>query len=278
LEYRLRRHDGTYHWIMDTGIPRRGPEGQFLGYIGSCIDIEDRKKGEEELLSLHQALINAQETERQRIGQELHDDLGQRVVALLIGLSYLSEQTAGNEKLRASFADMRQQASEIVKDIAHLSHHLRPVMLERLGVAGALQDLCGKSKGAAGVKVVFSQHGELPEVVPWTASIALYRVAQEALRNALAHSGSNIIQIDLTGLGAELVMTVTDNGRGFTVAEQSMGLGLSGMAERMRNVNGILSISSAPGAGTTVTATAPLVEQHRRLPVPDPSCELAPGA
>ena len=137
LEYRLRRHDGAYHWIMDTGIPRRGPEGQFLGYIGSCIDIEDRKKGEEELLSLHQALINTQEAERQRIGQELHDDLGQRVVALLIGLSYLSEQTAGNEKLRASFVDMRQQASEIVKDIAHLSHHLRPVMLERLGVAGA---------------------------------------------------------------------------------------------------------------------------------------------
>ena len=278
LEYRLRRHDGTYHWIMDTGIPRRGPEGQFLGYIGSCIDIEDRKKGEEELLSLHQALINTQEAERQRIGQELHDDLGQRVVALLIGLSYLSEQTAGNEKLRASFAEMRQQASEIVKDIAHLSHHLRPVMLERLGVAGALQDLCGKQKGAAGVRVVFTQHGELPEVVPWTASIALYRVAQEALRNALAHSGSSIIHIDLIGQESELVMTVADKGRGFTVTEQSMGLGLSGMAERMRNVNGVFSISSAPGAGTTVTASAPLVEHHRRLPVSDPSCELAPGA
>ena len=278
LEYRLRRHDGTYHWILDKGAPRHDPEGQFLGYIGSCIDIEDRKKGEEELLSLHKALINAQEAERQRIGQELHDDLGQRVVALLIGLSHLSEQTAGNEKLRTSFVEMSQQASEIVRDIAHLSHHLRPIMLERLGVAGALQDLCGKSKGPAGVRVVFSQHGELPEVVPWTTSIALYRVAQEALRNALAHSGSSIIQIDLTALGSDLVMTVADKGRGFTVAGQRMGLGLSGMAERMRNVNGVFSINSVPGAGTTVTASAPLVEQQRRMPLPEPSCEMAPDA
>jgi diguanylate cyclase (GGDEF)-like protein len=98
------------------------------------------------------------------------------------------------------------------------------------------------------------------------------------LRNALAHSGSSIIQIDLTGLGSELVMTVADKGRGFTVAEQRMGLGLSGMAERMRNINGVFNINSVPGAGTTVTASAPLVEQYNRLPVPDPSCEMAPGA
>src|SRR5262249_3031961 len=146
LEYRLRRYDGVYRWVLDTGIPRYGSEGNFLGYLGSCIDITHRREAEEKLRRLPRELMDAQEAERQRIGQELHDDLGQRVVALSIGITYLSQQIRGSEKLTTGFANLRQQASDIVKDIAQLSHQLRPSVLQRLGLAAALQSLCDKSK------------------------------------------------------------------------------------------------------------------------------------
>lgn len=257
LEHRLRHHDGTYRWVLNHGTPRRGSDGQFLGFIGSCIDIEDRKKTEQELLRLHRALIDAQENERQRIGQELHDDLGQRTVALSIGISLLSQESNGNRKLRAGFLDIQRQVSDIVKDIAQLSHRLRPSILERLGLPDALRDLCGKSRAPAGVEIVFTQQGDFPETVPPGSAIALYRVAQEALRNALAHSESKYIQIQLTSTESTLMMTVEDRGRGFTVHAGTTGLGLSGMAERMKNVGGTLDLRSIPGEGTTVRASLP---------------------
>lgn len=263
MEYRLRRYDAVYRWILDTGIPRYGLDGNFLGYLGSCVDITDRKEAEEELRRLPRELMSAQETERQRIGQELHDDLGQRIVALSIGISHLSHQIEGNENLRTSFANLHQQACDIVMDITQLSHQLRPITLERLGLHAALVSLCESSRDPNGVKVVYTHHGQLPQVVPWNSSIALYRVAQEALRNALTHSGSDQINIDLTASGAGLLVTVTDKGCGFAVESKKIGLGLSGMAERMKYVGGTLSITSTPGAGTTVTAFVPLEEYAR---------------
>jgi PAS domain S-box-containing protein len=269
LEHRMRHNDGTYRWVLNHGTPRRGSEGKFLGFIGSCIDIEDRKKTEQELLRLHRALIDAQETERQRIGQELHDDLGQRAVALSIGISLLSQESNGNGKLRAGFLDIQRQVSDIVKDIAQLSHRLRPSILERLGLPDALRDLCGKSRVPAGVEIVFTQEGDFPETIPSSAAIALYRVAQEALRNALAHSESTYIEIRLTSKESALLMTVEDRGRGFTADGGSTGLGLSGMAERMKNVGGTLDVRSAPGEGTTVCASLPWTAGQEVLPARD---------
>jgi PAS domain S-box-containing protein len=258
LEYRLRRFDGAYRWMLDTSIPRYGPEKTFLGYIGSCVDITHQKEAEEKLRRLPRELLNAQEAERQRIGQELHDDLGQRVVALSIGITSLSRRINGDERTEAVFASLRQQASDIVKDIARISHYLRPSVLQSMGLPTALQTLCEKSRDPHGMNVIFSQNGEVPEHVPWHSSIALYRVAQEALRNALTHSGSEEVIIDLTTTTSELVVTISDDGRGFDTEQTSEGLGLSGMAERMRDIHGTLRIQSLPGIGTTVTAAVSL--------------------
>src|SRR5262249_45863352 len=84
LEYRLLRHDGSYRWIVDQGVPRYAPDGSFLGYVGSCIDITDRKEAENRLRELNAQVIHAQEAERSRIAQELHDDLSQRTALLSI--------------------------------------------------------------------------------------------------------------------------------------------------------------------------------------------------
>jgi PAS domain S-box-containing protein len=262
MEYRLQRSDGVHRWVLDNGFPRFGPEGVFLGYIGSCTDISHHKEAEEKLTILPYEVKSAQEAERRRIGQELHDDLGQRVVALSLGITYLSQQIGGDEQISARFEDLRQDATDIVKEIARISHKLRPAGLENLGLSTALQSLCEKSRDPSRMNIVFTQHGELPQHIPWLSSIALYRVAQEALRNALTHSGSDLVNIELTATQSCLLMAITDQGCGFDVENARTGLGLSGMEHRMKEIDGKLTIESTPGSGTTVTASVPLAAQE----------------
>ena len=263
LEYRLQRSDGEHRWLLDSGFPRYGSDGTFLGYIGSCVDISHHKGGEERLTTLPYEVKSAQEAERRRIGQELHDDLGQRVVALSLGISFLSQQIGGDETITTRFEDLREEASDIVKEIARISHRLRPTVLQNLGLSTALQALCEKSSDPSRMNIAFIQHGELPQHLPWLSSIALYHVAQEALRNALAHSGSDLVNIELTATPTCLVMAIADEGCGFDVEHSYKGLGLTGMAERMKEINGKLNIDSTLGSGTTVTATVPLVAQAK---------------
>jgi PAS domain S-box-containing protein len=194
LEYRLRRNDGVYRWILDNGIPRYGSDGNFLGYIGTCIDITDRKEAEDRLRQISAQLIHAQEAERFRIGQELHDDFSQRAAALSMGLTYLARKFEGEESTN-KFDELQQQAMDLCKDIADLSHRLRPAALERLGLAVALRGLCRQSTDD-GHTVTLTCDEHLPKLSNEVA-ISLYRIAQEALRNALAHSGASRIYVEL---------------------------------------------------------------------------------
>jgi signal transduction histidine kinase len=260
----LRRHDGVYRWVLDNGIPRYSPEGHFLGYLGGCIDITDRREAEDTLERFSRKLISAQESERQRIGQELHDDLGQRVVALSMGIHQLAQQMPENKQLNSHCAQLQQDASAIISDIARLSYDLRPVALDSLNLAAALQTLCNKTTDENGVIVRFSEHGQHSRNALPTSSIALYRVAQEALRNGLTHSGADRIDIRLVTTEAIVTVVIADNGCGFDPESvRSVGLGLSGMAERMKGVVGVFSIVSNPGVGTTITASASVAESAK---------------
>src|SRR6476660_8761686 len=125
----MRRSDGVYRWMLESGVPRYQSGGEFLGYLGTCIDITERREAEEALRQVPHELILAEETERQRIGQELHDDLGQRVVSLTLGIQQLTKQMPRNETVVSYCDKLRQQASGIAQDISRLSHQLRPVML-----------------------------------------------------------------------------------------------------------------------------------------------------
>jgi PAS domain S-box-containing protein len=261
VEYRLLRHDGVYRWVIDHAVPRYGAAGSFIGHIGSCMDITERKGAEEALRRFPRELLNAQEVERQRIAQELHDDLGQRLVALGIGLNNLSQQTVLNSNLRSGIETLRRQATEIITAIASLSRELRPVTLQVLGLAAALRSLCEEVTDPSGVNVVFTQHDELPDI-PWTTAISLYRVAQEALRNALTHSGSQTVNVAVSNSKSCITVTIADHGCGFAYGNGNapVGLGLTGMLERMKNVGGMLTIDSTFMDGTTVTATVDLKE------------------
>jgi PAS domain S-box-containing protein len=259
LMYRLRRHDGEYRWVQDIGVPRFNPDGSFAGYIGSCVDVTDRKLAEEALANMGRKLIEAHEEERTWIARELHDDINQRIALLTIELERWNQHVPGSAvDLHEHIHHARQRLSDISKDIQSLSHRLHSSKLEYLGIVAAASSFCKELSEQQKVLVEFS-HSDMPHTVPWEISLCVFRVLQEALQNAVKHSGDRHIKVELRGAPDEIQLTVSDLGSGFDPQNSvhSRGLGLISMRERLRLVNGELSIKSAPGRGTTIHARVP---------------------
>src|SRR4051812_31157558 len=143
MEYRARRHDGEYRWILDTGVPRFNPDGSFAGFIGSCLDITDRKLAEDALATVGRRLIEAHEEERTWIARELHDDIAQQVALLAVELERCDHQLPGavidmHEHIQLAV----QRVFGLGKDIQALSHRLHSSKLEYLGLANAAKSFC----------------------------------------------------------------------------------------------------------------------------------------
>jgi PAS domain S-box-containing protein len=265
IEYRLRRYDGEYRWVLDIGVPRFNQDGSFAGYIGSCVDVTGRRLAEEALSGVNRRLIEAQERERARIARELHDDIGQRLAMLTIELEQLTLDFSDSPaELLRNVGKLRNHTFEIASDIQSLSHELHSSKLEYLGIATAMKAFCQEFSDQQNVEVVFS-HDEVPRALPQEISLCLFRVLQEALRNALRHSGVRHFEAELR-LGPDAIqLTVCDSGSGFDREEAlgTRGLGLISMAERVKLVAGQLSIDSQPQRGTTIRAVVPLSKAAR---------------
>jgi signal transduction histidine kinase len=229
-----------------------------ISMLSLSVLFRDREVARRRMQQLGLQLVSAQEAERFRIGQELHDDLAQRIVALSWGLAGLARHLEGKEALGAECARLRQQATDICNDVVRLAHELRPVALERRGLVAALEALCDESRHTGSTDVRFEHSGIAQEIGP-SVELSLYRVAQEALRNALTHSGSDRILVQLIETDASVTLAIVDHGRGFDRASaERTGLGLSGMADRIQNVGGTLRVDSSPAVGTTVHASVPV--------------------
>jgi PAS domain S-box-containing protein len=260
MEFRLRRYDGEYGWVLDIGVPRFNQDGSFAGYIGSCIDVTERKRAEEVLSGVSRRLIEAQEQERTRIARELHDDIGQRLALLNIKLGQLQQNSPDlPAELHGHMGELRMQTSEIARDVQSMSHELHSSKLEYLGIANAMKALCHEFSDQQNVEVVFA-HDEVPRTLPQEISLCLFRVLQEALQNAVKHSGVRHFGVELRYESDAIDLTVRDSGSGFDVqlAMKTRGLGLISMAERVKLVDGRLSIDSQPNCGTTIHARVPL--------------------
>jgi signal transduction histidine kinase len=258
MEYRLRRKDGVYRWIFDQGVPRFNADGSFAGYIGSAVDITERKLAEEALSTVSQKLIEAQEQERSRIARELHDDINQQLALLVINLESLKQGVPASV-VSQRIGETSKQIVDIGKDIQALSHRLHSPKLEYLGLAAAAKSFCRELSDQQKVEITF--HSEnIPKELPQEISICLFRVLQEALQNAIKHSGARQFQVSLRRGASEIELTVHDSGRGFDPDEaiKGRGLGLTSMRERLKLVNGELSTDSQLERGTTIHARVPL--------------------
>ena len=127
MEHRLRRHDGEYRWVLTAGVPRYDVDGSFAGYIGTAVDITERKLAEEALSTVSQKLIEAHEEERARIARELHDDISQQLALVSVRLDYLRQRPpASAADLNQEIGDVYQQIGNLASDIQALSHDLHP--------------------------------------------------------------------------------------------------------------------------------------------------------
>ena len=260
MEHRLRRHDGEYRWVVTAGVPRYDVDGSFVGYIGTAVDITERKLAEEALSTVSQKLIEAHEEESTRIARELHDDVNQRLAMVSVRLGYLKQSPpASAADLEQEIGDVSQEIANLVADIQALSHDLHPPKLELLGLEAAAAGFCEELSNRHGVTI--DVHFEnIPQALPREISLCLYRVLQEALQNVVKHSVSRHAHVSLNGHIDTISLTVKDSGAGFHPHEamRGPGLGLTSMKERLKVIGGQLSIHSQPGRGTTIHAVAPL--------------------
>jgi signal transduction histidine kinase len=260
MEYRLRRHDGEYRWILDSGVPRLDHAGRFAGYIGSGVDVTDHKRAEESLHALGGRLIEAQEQERRHIARELHDDISQKLAMLSIELQQLSRSLPDSQPdARKRVESLIHGTSQVISDVHGLSHQLHSAKLEAIGLIPTMMGFCRELAEQRDVQIDFTHRG-VPDKVSFPLSVCLFRVLQEGLNNAVKHSGVRRFEARLERVGDELQLTIRDEGIGFDAGREMYGegIGLISMNERLSLVKGTLSITSRPQHGTLITARCPL--------------------
>ncbi len=260
MEFRLRRHDGEYRWIVDMGVPRFDADNSFAGYLGSCMDVTDHKLAEEMLHNLSRRLIEAQEQERRRIARDLHDDINQRLALLGVKIGALKRHLPlSQEQLLERLRDLSERTTDIATGIHNISHKLHSSQLDYLGLVSAVEGLCSEFSSQQHVEVDFVHH-DVPTALPQKVSLCLFRVLQETLSNAVKHSGSTSFAVQLSGSSGKLYLTVRDTGVGFDVqmAQNATGIGLISMRERVHAVNGTMAILSKRNYGTEIKVMVPL--------------------
>lgn len=260
MEYRLQRCDQVYRWVLDIGVPRFNLDRSFAGYIGSCLDVTERRIAGEALSSVSRRLIEAQEQERAHIARELHDDLSQRMALLEISVDQLKQDVAGvSPTARQQLQAIAEVAREVSSNIYDLSHQLHPSKLDTLGLATSLDSLCKEFTRQHNLKVKFA-HTDIPRHVPKNVTLCLFRIAQEALRNVVKHSGAREATVALSSDGDQIELCISDSGVGFKPDSPKgiSGLGLVSMRERLRLVAGHLSIESEPWRQTQIRARIPM--------------------
>ncbi|HEV3444201.1 MAG TPA: PAS domain S-box protein [Gemmataceae bacterium] len=302
VENRSRHKDGSYRWVLNRGAVVRDAAGKPVRFSGTLQDITDRKQAEEALRRSHdemearvrertaelaqanralqaevrehgraeeartelrRRLATAQEAERRRISRELHDQVGQQIASLILGLKALRDGSHG-PALDAEFLERLQKTAEDVgREVHDVALRLRPTALDDLGLQAALHSAVEDWSRRTGVEGDFHGAGLEARRLSGEAETALYRVVLEALHNTFKHARAGHVSVILETRNNHVAAIVEDDGAGFEVEAMLSSplpgrLGLLGMRERLELIGGTLDIESTPGSGTTVFARVPL--------------------
>lgn len=216
-----------------------------------------------ELKRLASQLIQIQEQERRRISRDLHDDINQRLALLAIELERVERQLPAHApSLTEAVRSVSNRVAELSEDVRHLAYHYHPSILDDLGLSVALRRLVDDIVSHGRLEARITCH-DLPKTLSQDVATCLYRIAQEGLSNIIRHANASRIDVALEQSGMGVILTLTDDGAGFAqdlLRTESGGLGLVSMKERVTLVGGTLTITSGLGAGTTLQANIPLME------------------
>ena len=262
MALRFQPKHGEVRWLS---IHSRGifdGQGNLTGRRGVARDVTQQVLAEMQVHELSGKLINAQEEERQRLALDLHDELGQLLSALKIGLQSLGKESAPEQARELQRLTLLSQT--VMDRVRALAYNLRPAILDNFGLVAAVRDLCD-SLDESGLLHVRCRLSEVEAQLPADYKLPLFRCAQEALHNVIKHSGSPQAEVRLYCRRQTVCLEISDQGRGFdpqNTQETSHGgryLGLLGMRERMRLIGGSLLVESSP-KGTTIKAEVPVGE------------------
>ena len=247
--------------ISSENIQLLGAMGHQLGVAIENSNLWEQLKHKEEIRGrLLEETITAQEAERKRIARELHDQTGQSLTSLMVGLKML--ETAHPEEIKQRIRGMRQLTAQTLEDVHNLAVELRPSSLDDLGLVAAVEQYTREFTNKFGVNAEFQTIGFDHRRLSPEVEIALYRIVQEALTNVVKHAGAKKVSVLIEARQSSIVAIVEDDGKGFDVQPKSRGregrLGLYGMYERTELIGGKLTIESRPGKGTTVFVEVPL--------------------
>jgi signal transduction histidine kinase/ligand-binding sensor domain-containing protein len=243
----------------------------MVGYVGYCIrtaslrrhnaelgsEIDLRVAAEARARAQRSRARNAQEEERRRVAHELHDGIGQRMALLVMRLEAAGEPGEPGEP--GGSTKLSDEAREIGRNIQRLSRALHPAWIGAVGIVSALRGLVERSAERADPNIDFRGEGDI--ALPEGAAVDLYRIAQEALQNAIRHGGAQSIELTIEETVGAVVMTIRDDGSGFDSESSASGLGLVTMRERASGIGAALRIDSTPGAGTLIHVTLPIRDQ-----------------
>ncbi|HEY0847499.1 MAG TPA: PAS domain S-box protein [Noviherbaspirillum sp.] len=265
MEYRLRNRDGRYHTMLAHGAPRVSASGLFLGFIGSCTDISERKKVEEALRHSRQMLRHlisyqerVREDERKRIAREIHDDLGQNLLALRIDVAMLHARTGAahprlNERVRLAL----NHIDATMKAVRAAINNLRPPVLD-LGLNAAIEWQVQDFQRRSCITCELAMEDDFS--IDDARATALFRILQESLNNVIRHARASQVRISLHRQENKLVMRIADNGIGIypDCRRKANSFGLVGIEERINALGGELDIASDIDRGTTLTVFLPM--------------------
>jgi PAS domain S-box-containing protein len=258
-EWRVVWPDGSVHWVAGRGQVLMDDSGEPSRMLGVNIDITERKLAEAALSGMTRKLVEAQEQERARIARELHDDINQRLALLAVECGQLQNDPSN---VQVRMQDLQIELAQISEDVQALSHELHSSNLDYLGVVAGIRSWCKEFGERQKMEIVCTH--DVRSILPTEIGLCLFRVLQEALHNAVKHSRVKRVEVRLTEQSNEIHLIISDSGAGFDVeaARQGTGLGLTSMQERVRLMNGTISIESKPMGGTTIRVRVPFDSAH----------------
>ena len=261
-------------WIALSLVPLGTPRDDGTAGNGHTIlmaiitDLTDRKRAETARLGLLKRLLSAEDQERRRIARELHDETGQSLTTLLVGLRAIADKT-GLAEVRSMAQRLREVAAHTVDDVGRLARGLHPAVLDDKGLVAAARRHVSDFAKAFGVVADLRVHGSVPRRLAPLAQSTMYRILQEALTNVARHARARAVSVVLKHKEAMLEIQIRDNGVGFdpaAVLSEASGLGLHGMQERVALLGGSVQIESRPGHGALIRARIPTEGLPPRVP------------